>query len=88
LFRVHARKEPYLTGDEIDALRDASWQLAALARSVNQLLDALHTRADRSSLERAVEYGEIKNLIEAQRSEIKNLICASLKSWRSPNDDE
>jgi hypothetical protein len=87
LFRVHAGGEPYFTGDEIDSLREANRQLAAMARSVNQAAKALYMPGDHSGLAKAVEYTQLKQLIDAHRQEVKALIRANLKSWGQVNGD-
>jgi Bacterial mobilisation protein (MobC) len=87
LFRAQATGEPYFTDDEIGSLRDANRQLAAVGRNVNQIAKALNTSLDQTDMAKAVEYEQMKALIEAHRQEVKALIRANLKSWGVADGD-
>ncbi len=81
LFRAHATRAPYFTDEEVGALRDANRQLAAVGRNVNQIAKALNTSLDHSDMAKAVEYGQMKVLLDEHRQKVKALIRANLKSW-------
>ncbi|MGZ9709374.1 plasmid mobilization relaxosome protein MobC [Glaciimonas sp. GNP009] len=87
LLRVHLTGQPRFSENEMLALREATTQLSAMGRNVNQIARALNTSLDEAHLALAVPFEEMKALIDQERSSVKDLIRANLKSWGVTNGD-
>lgn len=87
LFQVHLTGQPRFSDDEMLALREATRQLSALGRNVNQIARALNISLDEAHLALAVPFEEMKALIDQERTHVKNLIRANLKSWGVTDGD-
>lgn len=87
LLRVHLTGQPRFSEDEMFALREATTQLSALGRNVNQIARALNTSLDEAHLALAVPFEEMKALIDHERASVKDLIRANLKSWGVTDGD-
>ena len=81
LFQVHLTGQPRFSDDEMLALREATGELSALGRNVNQIARALNPSLVDVHLALAVPFAELKTVIDQQRSSVKNVIRANLKSW-------
>lgn len=87
LLRVHLIGQPRFSDDEMLALREATTQLSALGRNVNQIARALNTSLEEAHLALAVPFEEMKALIDQERSSVKDLVRANLKSWGVTDGD-
>lgn len=86
LFRSHARLGVYLPEAELTALREASRELAALGRNVNQIARALNTSLDNAHVAMSLDFQHLGQLIASEREAVKTLIKASQKSWGEPDE--
>lgn len=87
LLRVHLTGQPRFSEDEMLVLREATTQLSALGRNVNQIARALNTSLEEAHLALAVSFEEMKALIDQERSSVKDLVRANLKSWGVTDGD-
>ncbi|AOJ91796.1 hypothetical protein WK22_02125 [Burkholderia multivorans] len=81
LFDVHLSGQPRLTEEELQALREATAQLSAVGRNVNQIARALNTSLDEAHQARALNFEHLERLIDLERERVKAAIRANLKSW-------
>ncbi|MBU9443917.1 MobC family plasmid mobilization relaxosome protein [Burkholderia multivorans] len=81
LFDVHLSGQPRLTEEELQALREATAQLSAVGRNVNQIARALNTSLDEAHQAQALNFEHLKRLIDLERARVKAVIRANLKSW-------
>lgn len=87
LFHVHLTGQPRFSEDEMLALREATTQLSALGRNVNQIARALNTSLDEAHLALAVPFEQMKAFIDQERASVKALVRANLKSWGVTDGD-
>ena len=87
LFHVHLTGQPRFSEGEMLALREATSQLSALGRNVNQIARALNTSLDEAHLAMAVPFEQMKALIDQERASVKDLVRANLKSWGVTHGD-
>lgn len=81
LARAHITHQPQLSNDEIAALREASRELAAVGRNLNQVAHAIN--ANLNSHDQA-SYQLLQSLdteIARLRSSIKDLVDTNLNRW-------
>ncbi|MEX3614756.1 MAG: plasmid mobilization relaxosome protein MobC [Burkholderia gladioli] len=81
LFDVHLTGQPHLADDELQALREATAQLSAVGRNVNQIARALNTSLDEAHQAQALNFEHLKRLIGLERERVKAVVRANLKSW-------
>nr|WP_254218464.1 plasmid mobilization relaxosome protein MobC [Burkholderia multivorans] len=65
----------------MQALREATAQLSAVGRNVNQIARALNTSLDEAHQAQALNFEHLKRLIDLERERVKAVIRANLKSW-------
>lgn len=82
LFKAHARNQPQFNDAEMQALREATRELTAIGRNLNQIARALNTSLDQANRARALELETLQAQVERQRQAVKNLIKANLSRWR------
>lgn len=81
LFRTHASQTPYFTVPEVDVLREANHQLAAIGRNLNQIAKALNTSLDDTDIAKAYDFEMMKDSIGLHRESVKALLRVNLRSW-------
>lgn len=82
LFKAQARNQPQFNGAEMQALREATRELTAIGRNLNQMARALNTSLDHADRARALELEALQAQVERERQAVKALIKANLKAWR------
>lgn len=82
LFKAQARSQPQWTGEELQALREATRELTAIGRNLNQIARALNTSLEHADRARAMELEALHAQVERERQAVKALIKANLKAWR------
>lgn len=86
LFRVHISHAPYFSDLELQALREANRQLAAIGKNVNQIAKALNMSLDNAHLARAESLDEIRHAVEQHRQFIGNFVRENMKAWGIESD--
>ena len=81
LILAHMTNEPRLCDVELAALRELTAQLTALGRHVNQITRALQSSSDKAPIASTIPFEKMKELIDQQRTCVKNLVRANLTAW-------
>ena len=82
LIRAHLRELAPLPKDDYLALRQATTELGALGRNLNQLARAAN-QTDRATLPSRGDLLSVLKVCEALRDHTKGLIRANVNSWKS-----
>lgn len=88
LLRTHVKHAPYFSEEELNALREANRQLAALGKNVNQIARALNTSLDNADLARAAELDQVRQEVEQHRQAVANMVRQNMKAWRIGHGDK
>lgn len=81
LVRAHLAKQPELTFEEVQALREATRELSYIGRNLNQVAHGLNISAharEKASVELIVEINE---KVDSIRTQIKEVLDRNLNRW-------
>lgn len=88
LFRVHLSGEPRFSEREMLELRQATLQLSAMGRNINQVARALNISLDHANQAHAVQWEVMHKVIDLHRKFVKALIKSNLGYWGIGDGDE
>ena len=81
LFRANSTGSPRLCTQEIEALYQATSQIAAIGNNINQIARAVNSSPKEIDKAFAVDLKGVKSLIDELRSRIRALIKGNMRSW-------
>lgn len=89
LIQSNLLKQPVLTTPELFAVREASRELAAIGRNLNQIARAANAAALSPSRPSVDLSGviEVLAVVERARAEIRDLVRASHQNWSTDTED-
>jgi len=81
LFRANSTGSPRLCSQEIEALYQATSQIAAIGNNINQIARAVNSSPKEIDKAFLVDLKGVKSLIDELRGRIRNVIKGNMRSW-------
>jgi Na+/phosphate symporter len=81
MIQSNLTKQPVMTGEELNALQATNRELVAIGRNLNQVAKSLNQAFHETERGRLDYLKELKQAINKNINEIRNLVRVSKNSW-------
>jgi predicted DNA binding CopG/RHH family protein len=83
MIQSNLTKQPVMTGEELNALQETNRELVAIGRNLNQIARSLNGNFYETERIKLDSLRELKQVINKNVDEIRNLVRASNNSWNA-----